>query len=77
MLTAPSRAWRVFQQLFADHWEPLPHAQPRYQPPYDDGLVAKLLAGGQPEKMGEVASRCLRCGQGTHQVAMSGHSALC
>ncbi len=77
MLTAPSRAWRVFQQLVADHWEPLPHAQPRYQPPYDDGLVAKRLACGQPEKRGEGASRGLRCGQGTHQVVMSGHSALC
>src|SRR6266849_4523077 len=77
MLTAPSRAWSVFQQIFADHWEPFQHAHPRYQTPYYDGLVAKMLACGQPEKMGYVEYRCLRCGQGTHQVAMSGKSALC
>jgi len=77
MLTAPSRAWSVFQQIFADHWEPFQHAHPRYQTPYYDGLVAKMLACGQPEKMGYVEYRCLRCGQGTHQVAMSCKSALC
>jgi hypothetical protein len=55
MLTAPSRAWSVFQQIFAEHWEPFQHAHPRYQTPYDDGLVAKMLACGQPEKMGYVA----------------------
>ena len=77
MLTAPSRDWSVFQQIFADHWEALPHAHPRYQTPYDDGLVAKMLACGQPEKMGYVASRCLQCGQGTHLVAMSCQSSWC
>ena len=77
MLTAPSRAWSVFQQIFADHWEPFQHAHPRYQTPYYDGLVAKMLACGQPEKMGYVEYRCLRCGQGTHQVAMRCKSALC
>jgi len=39
--------------------------------------VAKLLACGQPEKMGSVESCGWRCGQGTHQVAMSCPSALC
>jgi DNA-directed RNA polymerase subunit RPC12/RpoP len=71
MLTAPSRDWSVFQQIFADHWEAFQHAHPRYQTPYYDGLVAKMLACGQPEKMGYVEYRCLQCGQGTHQVAMS------
>ena len=77
MLTAPSRDWHVFQQIFADHWEAFQHAHPRYQTPYYDGLVAKMLACGQPEKMGYVEYRCLQCGQGTHQVAMSCKSALC
>src|SRR5256885_5835317 len=36
-----------------------------------------MLACGQPEKMGYVEYRCLRCGQGTHQVTMSCKSALC
>ena len=60
MLTAPSRDWSVFQQIFADHWEAFQHAHPRYQTPYYDGLVAKMLACGQPEKMGSVEYRCLQ-----------------
>ena len=28
MLTAPSRDWSVFQQIFADHWEAFQHAHP-------------------------------------------------
>ena len=77
MLAAPSRDWSVFQQIFADHWEAFQHAHPRYQTPYYDGLVAKMLACGQPEKMGYVEYRCLHCGQGTHLVAMSCKSSLC
>jgi hypothetical protein len=77
MLTAPSRDWSVFQQIFAEHWEAFQHAHPRYQTPYYDGLVAKMLACGQPEKMGSVEYRCLQCGQGTHLVAMSCKSSLC
>jgi hypothetical protein len=77
MLTTPSRDWSVFQQIFADHWEAFQHAHPRYQTPYYDGLVAKMLACGQPDKMGYVAYRCLKCGQGTHVVAMSCKSSLC
>jgi hypothetical protein len=77
MLTAASRDWSVFQQIFADHWEAFQHAHPRYQTPYYDGLVAKMLACGQPDKMGYVEYRCLQCGQGTHVVAMSCKSSLC
>ena len=77
MLTAPSRDWSVFQQIFADHWDAFAHAHPRYQTPYYEGLVAKMLACGNPEQMGSVAYRCLRCGQGTHRVAMSCKSSLC
>jgi hypothetical protein len=77
MLTAPSRAWSVFQQIFADHWEAFQHAHPRYQTPYYDGLVAKMLACGNPEKIGYIEYRCLHCGQGKHRVAMSCKSSLC
>jgi hypothetical protein len=77
MLTAPSGDWSVFQRIFADHWEAFQHAHPRYQTPYYDGLVAKMLACGNPEKMGYVAYRCLHCGQGKHLVSMSCKSSLC
>ncbi len=36
-----------------------------------------MLACGNPEQMGYVEYRCLRCGQGTHRVAMSCKSSLC
>jgi len=77
MLAAPSRDWSVFQQICTDHWEAFQHAHPRYQTPYYDGLVAKMLACGKPDKMGYVEYRCLQCGQGTHVVAMSCKSSLC
>ena len=77
MLTAPSRDWSVFQQIFADHWEVFQQAHPRYQTASYDDLVAKMLACGHPATMGYVEYRCLHCGQGTHRVAMSCKSALC
>jgi hypothetical protein len=77
MLAAPARDWNVFKQIFADHWDTFQRAYPRYQTAYYDGLVAKMLACGQPDKMGYVEYRCLHCGQGTHVVAMSCKSSLC
>jgi hypothetical protein len=62
MLAAPSRDWNVFKHIFAEHWEGFTHAPPRYQTAYYDGLVAKMLACGNPEKMGYVAYRCRQCG---------------
>src|SRR6266702_2484081 len=77
MLAAPTRDWNIFQQIFADHWDPFQRAHPRYQTSYYDGLVAKMLACGNPEKMGYLEYRCLHCGQGKHLVAMSCKSSLC
>jgi len=77
MLTAPSGDWSVLQRIFADHWEAFQHAHPRYQTAYYDGLVAKMLACGNPHQMGYVEYRCLHCGQGKHLVSMSCKSSLC
>ena len=77
MLTQPSGDWSVFKQIFADHWEGFTHAHPRYQTAYYDGLVAKMLACGNPDQMGYAEYRCLHCGQGKHRVAMSCKSSLC
>ena len=77
MVADPSRDWSVFKQIFAEHWDTFRHAHPRYQTSYYDGLVAKMLACGNAEKMGYVEYRCLQCGQGTHRVAMSCKSSLC
>ena len=77
MMTPPSRDWSVFKQIFADHGEAFQRAPPRYQATDYDGLVAKMLACGNPAKMGYVEYRCPHCGQGTHRVAMSCQASLC
>ena len=77
MMPQPSGDWSVFKQIFADHWDTFQHAHPRYQTSYYDGLVAKMLACGNPDKMGYIEYRCLQCGQGAHRVAMSCKSSLC
>ena len=76
MRAAPSGDWSVFQRIFADHWETFQHAHPRYQTPYYNGLVGKMLACGNPAKIGDMEYRCLHCGQGKHVVAMSCKSSL-
>jgi Transposase zinc-binding domain len=77
MMAASSRDWNVFKQIFADHWEPFQQAHPRYRTAYYESLVAKMLACGNPEKIGYTEYRCLHCGQGKHLVAMSCKSSLC
>jgi len=77
MMPPPSGDWSVFKQIFADHWDPFQRAHPRYQTSYYDGLVAKMLACGNPEKMGYLEYRRLHCGQGKHLVSMSCKSSLC
>jgi putative transposase/transposase-like zinc-binding protein len=77
MLAAPARDWNIFKQIFAEHWEGFTHAHPRYQTSYYEGLVAKMLACGNPAKMGSIEYRCLHCGRGQHLVAMSCKSSLC
>jgi hypothetical protein len=77
MMAASSRDWNIFKQIFTDHWEPFQQAHPRYQTAYYESLVAKMLACGNPEKIGYSEYRCLHCGQGKHLVAMSCKSSLC
>ena len=77
MMAAPSRDWNIFKQIFADHWDGFTHAHPRYQTAYYNDLVSKMLACGNPEKMGDSEYRCQHCGQGKHLVAMSCKSSLC
>lgn len=71
MLTVPARAWNVYKHIFAEHWDTFRQAHARYQTPYYDELVAKMLACGNPEQMGYVEYRCLHCGQGKHVVSIT------
>jgi len=77
MLAAPSRAWRVCTQIFADPWEAFPHAHARAQPPSSAGLVAPMLACGTPAKLGDRESCCRPCGQGQPLGAMRWKSSWC
>ena len=77
MMAAPSRDWNIFKQIFADHWDGFTHTHPRYQTAYYHDLVSKMLACGNPDKMGYIEYRCQHCGQGKHLVAMSCKSSLC
>jgi Putative transposase/Transposase zinc-binding domain len=77
MMAQAARDWSVFKQIFADHWDEFKLAYPRYQSAYYDGLVAKMLGCGDPDKMGYIEYRCEQCGQGKHLVSMSCKSSLC
>jgi putative transposase/transposase-like zinc-binding protein len=70
-------AWSVFKQIFAEHWDGFIRIYPRYNRRYYDELVHKMLGCGDPDQMGYLEYRCLRCGEGTHRVAMSCKSSLC
>jgi transposase-like zinc-binding protein len=77
MIAESSQHWNVFKQIFADHWPGFKQFRPRYDTPYYDDLVAKMLGCGNPDKMGSIEYRCLHCGQGKHLVSMSCKSSLC
>jgi hypothetical protein len=77
MIVDSSRDWNVFKQIFVDHWEGFKQFRPRYDTPYYESLVDKMLGCGNPDKMGYIEYRCLDCGQGKHLVSMSCKSSLC
>ncbi len=77
MIAESSQAWNVFKQIFADHWPGFKQFRPRYDTPYYDDLVAKMLGCGNPDTMGSIEYRCLHGGQGKHLVSMSCKSSLC
>ena len=56
MIAAPSQDWNIFQQIFVEHWDGFKRVHPRYNKPYYDGLVDKMLGCGNPEKMETIAS---------------------
>ena len=68
MMAQASRDWSVFKQIFADHWQGFKQFRPRYDTPYYDRLVEKMLDCGNPDHMGYMEYRCEQCGQGKHVV---------
>jgi hypothetical protein len=60
MRAEPSLDWNVFKQIFGEHWDGFKRLYPRYDQRYYDSLVDKMLACGNPEKMGYIDYRCLQ-----------------
>ena len=71
MMAKATPDWNVFKQIFAEHWDGFKSVYPRYKQRYYDELVHKMLACGNPDRMGYIEYRCLEGGEGTHRVAMS------
>lgn len=67
---------QTFKQIFHDHWETFKIVHPRYNTPYYDEVVYKMLDCGDPKKMGFARYRCTWCGQ-TRRVAFSCKSPFC
>lgn len=66
----------TFKQIFADHWDPFKAEYSRFDAPYYDSVVQKMLDCGDPKKMGFVQYRCLRCGE-TRRIAFTCKSCFC
>ena len=67
----------VFKAIFTEPWSGFKPFRPRYDTPYYDDLVDKMLRGGNPDQMGSIEYRCRHWGQGTQRVSMSCQSSLC
>jgi hypothetical protein len=50
MIVEPARDWNVFKQIFVDHWQRFKQFRPRYDTPYYESLVEKMLDCGNPDK---------------------------
>jgi hypothetical protein len=49
--------WNVFKQIFDDHWVRFKQLHPRYEIPYYDELVDKILGCGNPDQIGYIEYR--------------------
>src|SRR5436305_4961745 len=76
MATEVIAGWKVFKQIFTEHWEGFKQCRPRYDTPYYDDLVDKMLRCGNPDQMGYIEYRCLHCDEGKHRVSMSCKTSL-
>jgi hypothetical protein len=77
MAAEVTAGWNIFKTIFTDHWSDFKQRRARYDRPYYDALVEKMLSCGNPERMGYIAYRCEHCGQGKHLVSMSCKSSFC
>jgi len=67
---------QTFKKIFHNHWDAFKAAAPRYNSPYYDEVVNKMLDCGDPDKMGFALYRCTSCGE-TRRVAFSCKCSFC
>ena len=65
-----------FKQIFRDHWLQFKNTHPRYNTAYYDQVINKMLDCGDPQKMGYLGFRCMKCGL-FHAIAMTCKSTFC
>ena len=65
-----------FKQIFRDHWLLFKNTHPRYNTVYYDQVINKMLDCGDPQKMGYLGFRCMKCGL-FHAIAMTCKSTFC
>ena len=66
----------TFKQIFRDHWDSFRTFHPRFDTPYHNSVLQKMLDCGDPEKMGYVQYRCCGCGE-TQRIAFTCKSSFC
>jgi hypothetical protein len=66
----------TFKRIFLDHWTRFKAVHPRYNTDYYETIIQKMLACGDPEKMGFAQYRCLSCGE-TRRVTFSCKCTFC
>ena len=66
----------TFKQIFRDHWETFKAAYPPFDTPDYNIPVQKMLDCGDPENMGYVQYRCVRCGE-WRRIAFTCKSRFC
>ncbi len=66
----------TFKQIFRDHWPFFKERHRRYDTPYYETVIQKMLNCGDPETMGYLQYRCTRCGE-TRRIAFTCKSCFC
>jgi len=66
----------TFKRIFIENWDSFKEINPRYDSPYYDDTMQKMLDCGDPVKMGYVRYRCLSCGE-TRCIAFTCKSCFC
>lgn len=76
---APSDTYddkNIFKRIFVENWDNFAAMHPRYNTEYYHEIIDKMLACGDPDKMGYVQYRCFHCGE-TRRISFSCKSSFC